>query len=123
MRQLLIVIMLGLGLLTGMVGLRYVASTTTGTGLVGASQEALGFSLDRKNYASQKLQGPAGQSAGPSTGDAQKYEKVATVGLATQQFDEHRAAIEQTIAQVGGQVQLERLHLAWLGPCDGSKRD
>jgi Domain of unknown function (DUF4349) len=105
MRKLLIVIMLGLGLFTGMVGLRYLASSGTGAGLVGATQEALAFSLDRKNYASQKVQGTPGQSIG----DSQKYEKVATVGLATNQFDDHRSSIERTIVEAGGQVQLERL--------------
>jgi Domain of unknown function (DUF4349) len=105
MRKFLIVFLLGFGLFTGMVGLRYMASSATGTGLMGESADALAFSLDRKNYASQKIQGTQGQSIG----DAQKYEKVATVGLATNQFDTHRAAIEQIIVQAGGQVQLERL--------------
>jgi Domain of unknown function (DUF4349) len=105
MRKLLIVLMLGLGLFTGMVGLRYMASSATGTGLVGVSADALAFSLDRKNYASQKIQGAPGQSIG----DTQKYEKVATIGLATNKFDDHRTALEQIIAQTGGQVQLERL--------------
>jgi hypothetical protein len=68
-------------------------------------QEVAGFSLDRKNYASEKI-APA---SGPSTGDAQKYEKIATIGLASDAFEEHRGALARMVAGVGGQVQLERL--------------
>jgi hypothetical protein len=104
MRKLIVAVLLGMGLFGGMVGLRYVASSGGG-GLAGVAQEAASFTLDRKNYASQKQQ----VSSGQPIGDSQKYEKIATVGLATGQFDQHRTAIERIVTDVGGQVQLERL--------------
>jgi hypothetical protein len=105
MRKLLAALALGGMLFGGLVGLRYTASIPANIGLAAALPEAAGFSLDRKNYASEKI-GPA---SGPATGDAQKYEKIATIGLASDAFEDHRAAIARLIAGTGGQVQLERL--------------
>jgi hypothetical protein len=98
-------LVLGGMLFGGLVGLRYLGSVPANVGFAGVMQEAAGFSRERKNYASEKV-GPA---SGPATGDAQKYEKIATIGLATDAFDDHRAALAKLVAGTGGQVQLERL--------------
>jgi hypothetical protein len=105
MRKILAALVLGGMLLSGLVGLRYLGSVPANVGLAGVMQEAAGFSLDRKNYASDK--GVA--SSGPSAGDAQKYEKIATIGLASDAFEDHRAALARLVTGAGGQVQLERL--------------
>jgi hypothetical protein len=61
------------------------------------------FETGRKNYASEK------QSAGIiAAGDAQKYEKVATIGQSTTRFDEDRAKAEALIAATGGLTQYEQ---------------
>ncbi|MGL4239593.1 MAG: DUF4349 domain-containing protein [Beijerinckiaceae bacterium] len=104
MRKLIATLFLGGALLGGMVGLRYVAATPAG-GLVGMAQEMASFSLDRKNYASQKMAG----STGPSAVESQKYEKIATIGLSTTEFETHRSAVDRLVRDMGGQVQLERL--------------
>lgn len=62
------------------------------------------FNMTRKNYASEKLAG--GHIAAE---DAQKYEKVATVGEATSNFDMDRGKIEEKIAASGGLTQYEQL--------------
>jgi hypothetical protein len=105
MRKIIGALALGGMLFGGLVGLRYLGSVPANVGFAGAMQEAAGFSLDRKNYASEKI-GPA---SGPATGDAQKYEKIATIGLASDAFEDHRTAITRLISGVNGQVQLERL--------------
>ena len=61
------------------------------------------FSYSRKNYASEKK---AGGNIQPS--DAQKYEKVATIGQATSDFDADRAKIDSLIASSGGLTQYEQ---------------
>jgi hypothetical protein len=58
-----------------------------------------------QNYANEKV----GPQFGPATGDAQKYEKITTIGLATEAFEDLRAALARLLAGAGGQVQLERL--------------
>jgi hypothetical protein len=105
MRKVIAALVLGGMLFGGMAGLRYLGSVPSNVGFAGAMQEAAGFSLDRKNYASEK----AGPASGPASGDAQKYEKIATIGLASDAFEDHRGALGRLIASVGGQVQLERL--------------
>jgi len=60
------------------------------------------FDTGRKNYASEK------QLAGVITAnDAQKYEKIATVGLATPRFDADRARVDALIAASAGITQFE----------------
>lgn len=63
------------------------------------------FDTGRKNYASEK------QLAGVITAnDAQKYEKIATVGLATPRFDADRARVDALIAASAGITQFENQH-------------
>jgi hypothetical protein len=57
----------------------------------------------RKNYASQKQFGDALSQAGES----QKYEKVATIGQSTSNFDGDRAKVDALIAVSGGLTQYE----------------
>ena len=59
--------------------------------------------MARKNYASEKK---AGGNIQPS--DAQKYEKVATIGESTSNFDADRAKIESLIASSGALTQYEQ---------------
>jgi hypothetical protein len=72
-----------------------------------AGHEAGGFvqqqsvAMARKNYASANL------SAGPHTGDGQKYEKVATLTELTDDFEADRKRIDSLIAAHTGIVQLE----------------
>jgi hypothetical protein len=106
MQKVIAALLLGGTLFAGTVGLRYVAQTPTGPGLVSAMQDAAGFSLSRKNYASEKTSSGSGAA---SLGDSQKYEKVATIGLSTTSFTEHRAGLDRLIASTGAQVQLERM--------------
>lgn len=61
------------------------------------------FEMARKNYASQKLSGGV-----IVPGDAQKYEKIATVGQSTSHFDADRAKVEALIASSGGLTQYEQ---------------
>ncbi len=62
------------------------------------------FSMARKNYASQKKQAGGNISAA----DAQKYEKVATIGQSTQDFDADRAKIESLISSASALTQYEQ---------------
>ncbi len=62
-----------------------------------------GFSISRKNYASLKK---AGAKISPA--DTQKYEKVATIGQATRDFDADRAKIKNLISSSNALTQYER---------------
>ncbi len=104
MRKFIAALLLGGALFGGMAGLRYVAATPGGSGVVGVAQDASGFAQSRKNYASAKI-----ASAGPAIGDSQKYEKIATVGLSSTAFEDHRGGIDRLVRDMGAQVQLERL--------------
>ena len=64
---------------------------------------AISFEMARKNYASQKLNGGV-----IASGDAQKYEKVATIGQSTPNFDADRAKVDALIASSGGLTQYEQ---------------
>jgi hypothetical protein len=64
---------------------------------------AVSFEMARKNYASQKLSGGL-----IAPGDAQKYEKVATIGQSTSDFDADRAKVDALIASSGGLTQYEQ---------------
>jgi hypothetical protein len=108
MQKLIAALLLGSALFAGTVGLRYVALTPAGPGLVGAMQEAAGFNLSRKNYASEKLGGGGGGGISQAA-ESQKYEKIATIGLSTSSFTDHRTALDRLITSNGAQVQLERL--------------
>jgi hypothetical protein len=70
------------------------------------------FTLARKNYASMKSK--AGYSSSSNSmpapaGDSQKYEKIATIGQATRQFDADRKSILASIESAGALVQFEQL--------------
>ena len=71
-------------------------------GNVWLSDSSASFSMTRKNYASQK---PGGSIA---VVDTQKYEKVATVGESTSDFDADRAKVESLIASSGALTQYEQ---------------
>ncbi len=105
MRRMIWMFVLGVGVFAGLVGLRFVTTTPGGGSVVGMAQNSGSFTLDRKNYASQKQQ----VSAGMALGDSQKYEKIATVSMATRQFEDHRMEIDRIVTQSNGQVQLEEL--------------
>jgi len=63
------------------------------------------FDTGRKNYASEK------QLAGAITAnDAQKYERIATIGVATPRFDADRARVDALIAASAGTTQFENQH-------------
>jgi uncharacterized protein YfcZ (UPF0381/DUF406 family) len=62
-------------------------------------------SYSRKNYASEKKLG--GGNISPA--DAQKYEKVATIGQAATDFEADRARISALISSSGGLTQYEKL--------------
>jgi hypothetical protein len=109
MRKIVAALMLGGMVLSGMVGLRYMGSVPSHVGLTGSMQEAAAFTLDRKNYASEKLGASAGPASGPAAGNTQKYEKIATIGLATDRFENHRVELSRLVEGAGAQVQLERL--------------
>ena len=64
---------------------------------------SISFEMARKNYASQKLSGGV-----IAPGDAQKYEKVATIGQSTSNFDADRAKVDALIASSGGLTQYEQ---------------
>lgn len=64
---------------------------------------SISFEMARKNYASQKLSGGV-----IAPGDAQKYEKVATIGQSTSKFDADRAKVDALIASSGGLTQYEQ---------------
>jgi len=61
------------------------------------------FSISRKNYASQKQAG-----AKISAADTQKYEKVATIGQSTRDFDADRAKIKNLISSSSALTQYEQ---------------
>ncbi len=61
------------------------------------------FSMARKNYASQKQAG-----GNISAADAQKYEKVATIGQSTQDYDADRARVDSLISSSGALTQYEQ---------------
>jgi hypothetical protein len=105
MRTILAALVLGAMLFGGLVGLRYTAAVPSTISLSGMMADAAAFNIGRKNYASEKMAG----GASPTLGGGQKYEKIATVGLATDTFEDNRATIGRLISGVGGQVQLERL--------------
>jgi uncharacterized protein YfcZ (UPF0381/DUF406 family) len=68
------------------------------------------FELARRNYASIKFKGSAstaGDIRQPTLGDGQKYEKVATIGQSTRNFDADRKAIKLSIESAGALVQFE----------------
>jgi hypothetical protein len=70
------------------------------------------FTLSRKNYASMKSKEGYSSPAGPqqpTLGDGQKYEKVATVGQSTREFDNDRKAVMTSIESAGALVQYEQL--------------
>lgn len=76
------------------------AGLAPGTGWYNASAS---FETGRKNYASEK------QSGGTiAPGDFQKYEKVATIGETTSNFDADRAKAQALIVAVGGLTQYEQ---------------
>jgi hypothetical protein len=60
-------------------------------------------SMARKNYASQKQAG-----GNISAADAQKYEKVGTIGQSTVDFDADRARIDSLISSSGALTQHEQ---------------
>ncbi len=64
-----------------------------------------GFELSRKNYASFKKSGGAPQSLG----NAQKFEKIATLRETTRSFDDARKKVNGLIHETGGLVQYEQL--------------
>lgn len=64
---------------------------------------AVSFEMARKNYASQKLSGGV-----IAPGDAEKYEKIATIGQSTSKFDADRAKVDALIASSGGLTQYEQ---------------
>jgi hypothetical protein len=77
-----------------------------GTGLQGgAGQDA--FANARKNYASFK-QAATAAPAGQPIGDAQKYEKIASLTQRTTDFEADRARADAAIGGHGGIVQVER---------------
>ncbi len=88
----------------------FIGKLATGDEAVSPSGNALqndgssGIYMARKNYASQKQ---AGASIAPA--EAQKYEKVATIGQSTPDLDVGRAKIESLIASSGGLTQYEQL--------------
>jgi hypothetical protein len=61
------------------------------------------FSMARKNYASQKQAG-----GNISAADTQKYEKVATIGQSTSDFDADRAKIDTLISSSNALTQYEQ---------------
>lgn len=69
----------------------------------GLYSNSASFEMARKNYASQKLSGGV-----IAPGDAQKYEKVATIGQSTPNFDADHARVEALIASAGGLTQYEQ---------------
>ena len=71
--------------------------------MAGSTTGRLALKWRRKNYASQKQNGGT-----VSPADAQKYEKVATIGQSTSNFDAGRAKIDTLIASVGGLTQFEQ---------------
>ena len=86
----------------------FIAKFEIGDGAVSPADVALyggsySFEMARKNYASQKQIGGT-----IAASDVQKYEKVATIGQSTQDFDADRAKAEALIASVGGLTQYEQ---------------
>lgn len=69
----------------------------------GRYPSSISFEMARKNYASQQLGGGV-----IAPGDAQKYEKVATIGQSTSKFDADRAKVDALIASSGGLTQYEQ---------------
>ena len=67
--------------------------------------DSSGYGYSRKNYASEKKLG--GGNISPA--DAQKYEKVATIGQAASDFEADRARIGSLISSSGGLTQYEKL--------------
>ena len=66
------------------------------------------FSMSRKNYASEKYAGDKQAAGHIAPADAQKYEKVATVGQSTSDFDADRAKIESLISASSALTQYEQ---------------
>jgi hypothetical protein len=78
----------------------------------GYASNADPFTLSRKNYASMKSKEGYSSTSSPqqpTLGDGQKYEKVATVGQSTREFDGDRKAILTSIESAGALVQYEQL--------------
>ena len=69
----------------------------------GWSSGSASFDTGRKNYASQRQ---SGEALAPS--DAQKYEKIATIGQSTSHFDADRAKVETLITAAAGLTQYEQ---------------
>jgi uncharacterized protein YfcZ (UPF0381/DUF406 family) len=63
-----------------------------------------GFDNGRKNYASQKQMGDALTQA---PGETQKYERIATIGQSTTNFDTDRAKVDALIVASNGLTQYE----------------
>ncbi len=65
------------------------------------------FELSRKNYAGQNQKAAGLGSAMPQTLD-QRYEKIANIGLVSEQFEEDERAIRSLAEEVGALVQFEQ---------------
>ena len=65
------------------------------------------FELSRKNYASGKMKEIASAPAAQSLGNAERYEKVASLGQITRAFDDDTTKLMALIASHRGTVQYE----------------
>jgi hypothetical protein len=87
--------------------IRFVSTPTATTNGYGVGSDPSIFESSRKNYASAKAVMPTGP-AGQSVGDAQKFEKVATLTEQSSAFDADREKIDAAIGAHRGIVQFEK---------------
>ena len=79
------------------------------------NSQMLDFELSRRNYAGQKKAGGV-SGAMPQALD-QRYEKIAVIGLATDQFDDDEAQVRLVAKEAGALIQFEQAH-----GLDGARR-
>jgi uncharacterized protein YfcZ (UPF0381/DUF406 family) len=96
--------LLAVAILTGLFILKFSTAERTTPPITGEHYSgSVSFEMARKNYASQKQTGGV-----IAPGDAQKYEKVATIGESTSNFDADRAKVDTLISSSGGLTQYEQ---------------
>jgi hypothetical protein len=74
-----------------------------GSSVISGDSGGASFALGRKNYASEKA-----MAQGTGLGDAQKFEKIATLSASTADYEADRKHIMELIGVSGGVIQLEQ---------------
>lgn len=88
-----------------MYGYAYPGTTQNNGGALMGSE---GFSVSRKNYASEKIKGEAAPQQAAAFSQSQKYEKVATLRSKSAAFEEDDARLKTMVKGFGAVIQYEQ---------------